>query len=174
MFLVKCWAPCFTLSKDSRIPLERGSILIALYTAILHVLTLFYGIAILSNSVRTDTFFSPFFEFTRNATVGLAIVLIIYSLFFIVCCSIGLVHGVRSETRFFYLPWLFCSVIELVLMISFGIFMMYRYWHYGWASFAALTLWFYSAYHFYLLWAVVSLYHYLQELQEPTFIILYP
>ena len=51
---------------------------------------------------------------------------------------------------------------------------VYRYYHYAWATFAALILWTYAAYHGYLFWVVVSLYHQLKEQQEPTFIILYP
>lgn len=173
MLLTKCWAPCFTLNKANEINLERGSILIALYTAVLHILSLFYGIALLNNSVRTDTFFSPVFELSKSSTRMVAIFLILYSLAFVICCSFGLIFGVRNETRFFYLPWMYCTAVELLFATSFGIFMVYRYWHYAWATFSALILWFYSGYHAYLFWTVVSLYCYLKELQEPTFIILY-
>lgn len=100
-----------------------------------------------------------------------------------------------QETRVFYFPWIACTLIELLFMASFGIFMgqsivllpaspspslmrlliaVYRYYHYAWAAFAALVLWAYAAYHSYLFWVVVSLYHQLKEQQEPTFIILYP
>lgn len=58
----------------------------------------------------------------------------------------------------------FCSLLIVV----------YRYYHYAWATFAAFILWAYAAYHSYLFWVVVSLYHQLKEQQEPTFIILYP
>lgn len=51
---------------------------------------------------------------------------------------------------------------------------VYRYYHYAWATFAALILWTYAAYHGYLFWVVVSLYHQLKQQQEPTFIIIYP
>jgi len=174
MFLTRCWAPCFTLNSSSHVNLERGSILIAIYTAVLHVLSMFYGLALLTGSVRTDTFYSPVFEFSKASTRSIAIFLVIYSLVFVICCSIGLIYGVQRETRFFYLPWLYCSFLELLFMVSFGIFMVYRYWHYSWATFASLILWSFSGYHSYLLWTVVSLYCHLKELQEPTFIILYP
>lgn len=51
---------------------------------------------------------------------------------------------------------------------------VYRYYHYAWATFAALILWTYAGYHLYLFWVVVSLYHQLKQQQEPTFIIIYP
>ena len=62
-----------------------------------------------------------------------------------------------------------CSV---VLISEYLPLTVYRYWHYGWAIFAALTLWSYSAYHFYLFYVVISQYYVLKELQEPTFIVM--
>jgi hypothetical protein len=153
--------------------LELGSIFIAIYTAVLHFTFFFYGIYVLDGG-RTDTFYSPLFEFGKSGMNWIASCLIIYSLFFIICCSVGLIYGIRSETRFYYLPWLWCTVLEILFAVTFAIFMVYRYWHYAWATFAALILWSYSAYHSYLFWAVRSQYYILKELQEPTFIILYP
>lgn len=173
MYLKRCWAPCFTLNQRNSIDLEPACIIIAIYTGVLHVLTGFYGIYVLDGG-RTDTFYSPIFEFSKSTTNGLSIFILIYSILYIICCSIGLIYGVRSETRFYYIPFLWTTLLELLCMISFGLFMIYRYWHYGWAFFATITLWFYSAYHFYLFWTVVSQYYYLKDLQEPTFIILYP
>lgn len=63
-FLKRCWAPCFTLNSSNMINLELGSIIIALYTALLHVLSFTYGIYVLIGG-RTDTFYSPLFEFGR-------------------------------------------------------------------------------------------------------------
>jgi len=150
-----------------------GSIIIAVYTAVLHILSLMYAVYILTGG-RSDTFYSPLFEFSKHGMNWIAGWLIAYSLFFIICGSIGLIYGIRSETRFFYLPWLWCTFIELLFMVGFGIFMVYRYYHYAWATFASLILWSYAAYHSYLYWAVISQYFILKDLQEPTFIILYP
>jgi hypothetical protein len=68
---------------------------------------------------------------------------------------------------------MYCTAFEILFAVSFGIFMVYRYWHFSWATFSAFILWFYSGYHAYLFWTVFSLYCHLKELQEPTFIILY-
>lgn len=101
MFLSSCWGPCFTVSQRNDVKLETAAIIVALYTALLHFLMLFYGIAILTDSVPTDAFFSPLFEFSRSKTELLAYVLIAYSLLFICCCSYSLVRGVRSVSLSF-------------------------------------------------------------------------
>lgn len=106
MFLSTCWGPCFTVSQKNEIKLETAAIIIALYTALLHFLSFFYGMAILTDSVPTDTFFSPLFEFSRSKTELLSYVLMVYSLLFMVCCSYGLIRGVRSVSLFL------CSLVE--------------------------------------------------------------
>jgi hypothetical protein len=88
------------VNQRNYVKLEKAAIIISIYTALLHFLSLFYAIAILTNSVRTDTFYSPLFEFNRPATEFLAGVLILYSIAFIVLCSWGLIHGVQSVSAF--------------------------------------------------------------------------
>lgn len=104
MFLHYCWGPCFTVNQRNYVKLEKAAVITALYTALLHFLSLFYAIAILTNSVRTDTFYSPLFEFSRPATKVLAGVLIAYSVSFIFFCSWGLIHGVQSVSAALSLP----------------------------------------------------------------------
>ena len=96
MFLHSCWGPCFTINQRNYVKLEKAAVITALYTALLHFMSLSYAIAILTNSVRTDTFYSPLFEFSRPTTEFLAVVLILYSIAFILFCSWGLIHGVHS------------------------------------------------------------------------------
>lgn len=103
MFLHSCWGPCFTINQRNYVKLEKAAIITAIYTALLHFLSLFYAIAVLTNSVRTDTFYSPLFEFSRMTTEFLAGGIILYSIAFIFLCSWGLIHGVRSVSPAFFL-----------------------------------------------------------------------
>lgn len=97
-----------------------------------------------------------------------------------------------QETRFYYFPWLYTSICEILFMVAFGIFIFYRYYHnvssmffsskcqlislksQGWSLFAAIIYWSTAAYHFYLYCVVLSLYYYIKRLQEPNFVIVYP
>lgn len=148
--LKRCWAPCFTLNSGF-LKLQTASIIISLYTAVIHFILIFYFIFILSGG-QSDTFFSPLFEFNKYGMNVISICSILYCMFYIICCSFGLIHGINTvsqlfhhmfqllltihclindiqETRFYYLPWLYCTLIEILFCISFGIFMVYRYWH---------------------------------------------
>ena len=96
MFLRSCWGPCFTVNQRNYLNLEKGAIIVALYTAFLHFLSLSYAAAILADTVRTDTFYSPLFEFSRPTTKWLAVLIIFYSIAFMLAGSWGLIHGVQS------------------------------------------------------------------------------
>ncbi|RWS28682.1 hypothetical protein B4U80_00889 [Leptotrombidium deliense] len=172
-FLTKCWAPCFTIKSSNRVSLRTGCVLIAVYTALLHLLSLSYVCYVL-NGGRSDNFYSPLFEFSRFGMVVICCFTIVYSILFIFCCSLALVYGVKTEIRFLYLPWIWCTALELLFLLFFGFFVIYRYYHYLWATFAWLILWSYGGYHTYLFLVVLSQYYYLKDIQEPTFIILYP
>lgn len=123
----KCWAPCFVLN-SGYVKLKIGSRIIALYTALLHVLVFFYAVDILKGG-RSDTFFSPLFEFSRYGMNVISIVLLVYTPLYLLCGSWWLVRGIRTEIRFYYLPWLWATMIEILGMVAFGIFMVYRYYH---------------------------------------------
>lgn len=125
--LTQCWAPCFKLN-SGYLSLERASRLIALYTAVTHVVILLYAVWILCGG-QSDTFFTPFFEFGRKDMYFLAVLLILYCLVYIILGSYGLIHALNSETRFFYLPWLYCTLMEVLFFTGFGIFLYYRYYH---------------------------------------------
>ena len=92
--LTQCWAPCFTLN-SGYLGLEKASRLIAVYTATTHVVFVFYAIWILCGG-QSDTFFTPFFEFSRKDMHSLAVILIIYCLAYIVICCIGLIRAIRT------------------------------------------------------------------------------
>ena len=94
IMLKRCWAPCFTLN-SGYLALEKGSKLIAYYTATLHIVFLFYGIYLLMGG-QSDAFFSPFFEFSRKDTNILAFLFIAYCIFYLIFCSIGLIHAIHT------------------------------------------------------------------------------
>ena len=102
MLLSKCWAPCFTVKQSNFVTLNRGCILIALYTAFVHFFSFTYAIALTTESVRTDVFYSPFFELTQSKTRSWSIVLAIYSALYIICCSFSLIHGIRSVSSYIF------------------------------------------------------------------------
>ena len=94
MYLQNCWSPCFTLDKDNRISLESASVLISIYTAILHFLTFLYFLYIYFGG-PTDQFYIPLFEFDLNTTKYWSIILILYSLIYLLCCY-WLHYGVKK------------------------------------------------------------------------------
>lgn len=93
--VTNCWAPCFTIRKSSTIKLEAATAIIAIYTGLIHLIVFFYGIYIIDDG-RTDTFYSPIFEFNHSTNVWIAIAILIYSGLFIACGSIGLLYGLKS------------------------------------------------------------------------------
>jgi len=107
----RCWAPCFTLNSGF-LKLKSAAIIISLYTALIHLLILFYSIYILMGG-QSDTFFSPLFEFNRYGMTWSSVFLIIYSISYIFFCSFGLIHGIN--TVWFYLE----SVLNLFIIIQF-------------------------------------------------------
>lgn len=170
--LTECWAPCFRLD-SGYLGLERASRLIATFTGSTHIVFIFYGVWILCGG-QSDTFFSPFFEFSRRDMYVLATLLILYCLLYVFIGSLSLFRAIKSETRFFFMPWLYATITEILFFTGFGIFLLYRYYHNEWSLFAAIVLWSASAYHFYLWLVVVSLYFEIKRIQEPTFVVIYP
>ncbi|RWS13099.1 cadherin-related tumor suppressor-like protein [Dinothrombium tinctorium] len=59
------WAPCFTVNKSNRVKLTTGCVLIAVYTAVLHLVLFTYFVDVWSGG-RSDTFYSPLFEFSKS------------------------------------------------------------------------------------------------------------
>lgn len=94
--LTSCWAPCFTLN-SGYLKLENANKLIAVYSAVIHVVLLFYSIFILMGG-QSDAFFSPFFEFSRKSMYTLAMLTILYCIFYIIMCSLGLLHAIKKVT----------------------------------------------------------------------------
>lgn len=94
MYLQNCWAPCFTLERGNKVSLESGSVLIAVYTAILHVLSFFYFLYIYCGG-PTDQFYLPLFELDLNSTRYWSIILVLYSLTYVLS-SYWLNYGVKK------------------------------------------------------------------------------
>lgn len=94
MYLQSCWSPCFTLNRDNRVSLETGSKIIAIYTAILHVLTFLYFLYIYFGG-PTDQFYMPLFEYDLNTTRYWCIIFALYSLTYILS-SWWLMYGVKK------------------------------------------------------------------------------
>lgn len=97
MYLQNCWSPCFTLNRDNKVSLEEGSVQIAFYTAIIHVLSFFYSLYIYFGG-PTDLFFIPIFEFDLNTTRFWCVLLALYSLFCVIC-SYWLRYGIKKVSH---------------------------------------------------------------------------
>lgn len=93
----RCFAPCFSLSQINGINLDVASIIISLYTIVLHFLATVYFIYIL-NGGRNDIFYSPIFEFDKGMKT-IAIVFLIYCLLYI-GFAILLIIGIKKVTNF--------------------------------------------------------------------------
>src|SRR6218665_2104865 len=96
--LNRCWAPCFRLD-SGYLGLEKASLVIASYTRGLHIVFGIYGIYILLGG-QTDTFFTPFLEFSRKDMNSLAVLFVVYCAAFIVAGAIGLRHGIKTVMLF--------------------------------------------------------------------------
>ncbi|XP_074599550.1 uncharacterized protein LOC141853927 [Brevipalpus obovatus] len=170
MMMKRCWAPCFTINRSNSINIERASVIIAIYTAILHFFGFFYAISLFGWG-QSDFIVSPYFHADRSLKT-LAIWTMVYCAFYIFS-SFLLILGIKKEIRFLYLFWLICTFFEIAGIVFIGGFLIYRYRFFPEAMFSLTALWTYNLFHVYLFWAVVSQYYYLKVFQEPTFILLY-
>ena len=94
IMLTECWAPCFRID-SGYLGLERASRLIATFTGSTHIVFIFYGVWILCGG-QSDTFFSPFFEFSRRDMYVLATLLILYCLLYVFIGSLSLFRAIKS------------------------------------------------------------------------------
>lgn len=78
--------------------LRYGSFYSAMYTAVMHILFIFYAIYAVSGG-RTDYFFSPYFELTLKGTQVAAGLTIIFALLFLLF-TVMLVIGVKRVSEF--------------------------------------------------------------------------
>ena len=93
----RCFAPCFSLSPINGINLSLASIIISLYTIVLHFLAFFYFISILKGG-RSDAFYSPIFEFDKGMKT-VSIVSLIYCILYI-AFAIILIIGIKKVSGF--------------------------------------------------------------------------
>ena len=99
--LSSCWAPCFMLD-SGYLNLEKASKIIAIYTGVVHFVFFFYGISLLFGG-QSEVFFSPFFEFNRKDIFDALIIFVVYCILYIIICSWGLIHGIRTVSILFTL-----------------------------------------------------------------------
>lgn len=167
--LSRCWTP-FLLYHWTN--LRYGSFYAAMYTAVYHVLFIFYAIYAVTGG-RTDYFFSPYFELSMKGiyaaagcTMGFGVVFLIFTLM--------LVIGIKRDNRCLFFPWIISVVIEILLMIAVGLWYIGRYYRNLYSVLAAIILWCVDGVHVYCFMCVISHYQVVRDLQEPKFQILYP
>lgn len=76
----------------------NATILIGLYTFILHMLFGFYNLDVYRGS-SSDWVPSPIFELSVDTMNSVAIILAIYSFLYMFIASLGLIHGVQTVSR---------------------------------------------------------------------------
>lgn len=167
--LERCWTP-FSLYHWTN--LRCGCFYSAMYTAVYHILFIFYAIYAVSGG-RTDYFFSPYFELSIRETKDAAISTIFFSLVFLIFTCM-LVIGVKKDNRCLFFPWMIFVVIEILLMIAVGLWYIGRYYRNLESVLAAIILWCIDGVHVYCFMCVISHYQIVRDLQEPKFVILYP
>ncbi|KAG9510958.1 hypothetical protein GZH46_00482 [Fragariocoptes setiger] len=126
---VTCWAPCFKLNQghlDSR----DATRVIAWYTFVLHALSLVYFLDA-RNGGPTDVFYSPLFEYSKSDMYMLAKFLAFYSFAYLILGSLGLLRGIKTETRIYYIPWLWMTAFEILYLIFFSSYLIWRYTYYN-------------------------------------------
>lgn len=77
---------------------RKGIILIAWYTLILHIICGFYFIDLYIGHA-SDSLISPLFEYSREYSESAALMIIIYSIFYTVFASLGLIKGVSAVSK---------------------------------------------------------------------------
>lgn len=153
---------------ESKLDSQDATIFIGCFTLFTHFLATFFFLDIFRGG-KSDWILSPLFEYQQQTAATLALALAGYSILYMIGC-LGLMRGVRTETRIYYFPWFIFTTFEITLAICQALFLIWKY------SFDAETLVSSAAiiivtlYHCYLYIIVLSNYKFLKKIQSPTLI----
>lgn len=154
---------------NSKLESRDATIIIGWYTFVLHLLSAFYFLDVYRGS-SSDWVPSPLFEYSTDTMYTLAIILAIYSLSFMVTGSLGLIWGVKTETRIYYFPWLILTAFETAFLYYQVCFVAWKYSYDADTNLLAIIILVFAIYHTYLYLIVLSNYRYLKRIQNPTLI----
>uniref|UniRef100_A0A6G1SMM0 Uncharacterized protein n=1 Tax=Aceria tosichella TaxID=561515 RepID=A0A6G1SMM0_9ACAR len=159
--------PGYSLS--SKLESRDATIIIGWYTLILHFLAAFYFLDIYRGN-NSDWIPSPIFEYSTDTMYAISLGLAIYSVIYIILASLGLVKGVKTETRIYYFPWFIFTAMEILLLIYQAFLLWWKYSYDVGVNVMVMALIIFTCYHIYLYLIVLSNYRYLKRIQSPTLI----
>lgn len=154
---------------ESKVESRDATILIGYYTFCLHLLAGFYFLDVFRGS-ESDWEISPLFEYSTDSVQAIALLIALYCFTFMIVASLGLVRGVKQETRIYYWPWLILTLLELIVLYYQSAYLIWRYSYDGNTIFLAVVLLLFTFYHMHLYLVVWSNYRYLKRIQSPTLI----
>ncbi|XP_076345065.1 uncharacterized protein LOC143244385 [Tachypleus tridentatus] len=167
--LERCWTPFQVYSWTT---VKMGSYYAAVYTGVIHIITIVYAIYVMQGG-RSEWFFGPYFELNKEDTYSAGIFTIVFSICFILT-TIMLQVGLSKDNRCLFFPWFIGMMLEILLMVAVGLWFIARYYRNLYSVLAAFVLWCFDGLHIYCLLCVISQYQVVKNYQEPQFVILYP
>jgi hypothetical protein len=161
------YLPGYSLS--SEVESQDATILIGWMTLFTHFLALFYFLDVYRGT-NSDIIISLTFEYSNGTMHAIALALAIYSIIYMITASLGLILGVKTETRIYYFPWLVFTAIEIILFVYQAFFLLWKYSYDANVDILVLALTLFTCYQIYLYTIVLSNYRYLKRIQSPTLI----
>lgn len=155
-------------SLNSQLDSQDATILIGWYTFIIHFLATFYFLDIQRGNDST-WIPSPIFEYSNESMRSISLMLSVFSIMFMIF-SLGLIRGVKKETRIYYFPWFFATAAEILLLFYQAFCLWWRYSYDANTCLALVVLLIFAVYNTYLYLIVLSNYRYLKQIQSPTLI----
>lgn len=156
-------------SFNSRLESQDATILIGWYTFLLHFLATFYFLDIYRGG-NSDWVPSPIFEYSNGSMQTVSLVFATFSIMYMLLASLGLIKGVKSDTRIYYFPYFILTAIEILLLIYQAGFLWWRYSYDANTCLILVVILMFAAYHTYLYLIVLSNYRHLKRIQSPTLI----
>ncbi|CAG0898094.1 unnamed protein product [Darwinula stevensoni] len=166
--LHSCWSPWLHY-KD----LNLATNAVAWYTMAISVVGLTYAIYAMMGGHSAD-FFSPLFETDRySSMIGAGVFMILFCLVFFIF-SILMIKGVKVRIRGYLLPWLIQSIIYILSLLAFGLWILWSYYTHLPSVLAFLLIWLIAAFHIYCTLCAYSTYQVVRKEQATEIMVFHP
>lgn len=159
--------PGYSLS--GKLESRDATIIIGWWTFLIHFLMTFYFLDVYRGG-GSDWVPAPTFEYSNDTMNTIAIALTIYSVVYMLFASLGLIRGVKTETRIYYFPWFILTAIELLALLYQAVLLWWKYSYDMNTNLMVVVMFIFACYHSYIYLIVLSNYRYLKRVQSPTLI----